>query len=108
MHHIVHVHTYIYGAYFVSAHYLFTAVWTYRLYIVFSQFPGNLLEETLIGHALGCAPILLQAFLMIHSKTFCTSGISQGYFARYGEPAQQRRGEHAGVHLGTRRVVGGW
>ena len=76
MHHIVHVHTYIYGAYFVSARYLFTAVWTYRLYIVFSQFPGNLLEETLIGHALGCAPILLQAFLMIHSKTFCTSGIS--------------------------------
>ena len=47
-----------------------------QVYIVFSQFPGNLLEETLIGHALGCAPILLQAFLMIHSKTFCTSGIS--------------------------------
>ena len=30
-----------------------------------------------------------------------------GYFARYGEAATQRRGEHAGVHLGTRRVQGG-
>ena len=27
-----------------------------------------------------------------------------GHFARWGEAAPQHRGEHAGVHLGTRRV----
>eukprot|EP00966_Prymnesium_polylepis_P260271 6012377-Prymnesium_polylepis.2 len=30
-----------------------------------------------------------------------------GYFARWGEGAPQPRGEHAGVHMGTRRVQGG-
>ena len=28
-----------------------------------------------------------------------------GYFARFGAPAPQGRGEHAGADLGTRRVV---
>ena len=28
------------------------------------------------------------------------------YFARFGEAAPQRRGEHAGVHPGTHRVQG--
>ena len=30
-----------------------------------------------------------------------------GFFARFGAPAQQRREEHAGAQLGTRRVAGG-
>ena len=30
-----------------------------------------------------------------------------GFFARWGEAATQRRGEHAGVYLGIRRVQGG-
>ena len=30
-----------------------------------------------------------------------------GYFARYGAPAPQRRGEHFGVHLGTQHVAAG-
>ena len=28
----------------------------------------------------------------------------QGYFARFGAPQPQRRGEHAGVDLGMRRI----
>jgi len=33
-----------------------------------------------------------------------TAAQDGGHYARWGEAANQRRGEHAGVHLGTRRV----
>ena len=30
-----------------------------------------------------------------------------GHFARFGEPAPQRHGVHAGVHCGVTRMAGG-